>query len=236
MKSDNLERLNRILDAAADLFIRFGFDKTTVSDIASQAGVSKGAIYLHFDSKENLLEGLILRELQAYAEKWLDLINNDEKGGTLAGMYKNSLYALSESAFMAAMFRQDSHILGNYLRKPGNFFQNYSQDQEVSERYLFVKMMQDAGAMRKNLNPHVIAHIMDMIAFGLVGMEGIKPKEAFPPIDELIEGIADLMEKALTPEDGGNPEAGKEIIRQLAEAGRQQFEKMNNSKEEKTDD
>ena len=55
-KSDNPERETRILQAAAQLFAHYGFDKTTVSDIAREAGVSKGAIYLHFASKEELLE------------------------------------------------------------------------------------------------------------------------------------------------------------------------------------
>ncbi|MCB0031981.1 MAG: helix-turn-helix transcriptional regulator, partial [Anaerolineales bacterium] len=43
-KSDNPERETRILQAAAQLFAHYGFDKTTVSDIAREAGVSKGAI------------------------------------------------------------------------------------------------------------------------------------------------------------------------------------------------
>ena len=65
-KSNNAEREERILDAAAELFIHFGYDKTTVSDIASEAGISKAAIYLHFKSKDDLLEALILRETEAY--------------------------------------------------------------------------------------------------------------------------------------------------------------------------
>ena len=229
-KTNNNERENRILDAAATLFVHYGFDKSTVSDIAREAGVSKGAIYLHFESKDTLLEKLIIREMRVYGEKWLALIEADPMGGTIAGMYKNSLYALSDSAFMAAMFKQDGRILGNYLHKPGNFFQVFRENQTQSDRYIFVKLMQEAGAMRQDVDPNVIAHIMDMLAYGLIGMEDIKPKEATPPLDLLIEGIANLMEQALAPPGGGDPEAGKEIIRQLAEAGRQQFEAMNASK------
>lgn len=226
------ERENRILDAAAALFIRYGFDKTTVSDIAREAAVSKGAIYLHFDSKDALLEGLIIRELRRYAEKWLALIEADPKGGTLAGMYKNSLFALSDSAFMAAMFKQDGRILGNYLRKPDNFFQKFRNNQTESDRLIFVRMMQEAGAMRRDLDPKVIAHIMDMLAFSLVGMDEIMTRENMPPIEDVIEGIANLMERALVPEDGGNPDAGKAIIRQLAEAARQQFDATHQTQKE----
>ena len=63
-KSDNEERRERVLNVAAELIVHYGYDKTTVSDIAREAGISKGAIYLHFDSKEALFEALITRELQ----------------------------------------------------------------------------------------------------------------------------------------------------------------------------
>src|SRR4051794_30101091 len=47
-------RETRLLDAATRLFARFGFDKTSVDDIARAAGVSKGAVYLHWPSKFSL--------------------------------------------------------------------------------------------------------------------------------------------------------------------------------------
>ncbi|MCB0198119.1 MAG: helix-turn-helix transcriptional regulator, partial [Anaerolineae bacterium] len=94
-QSDNEERKHRILDAAAELFIHYGYDKTTVSDIAREAGVSKGAIYLHFASKDELFEGLLIREMMTYQKNWLERIESDPKGGTIGGMYKNVLYALN---------------------------------------------------------------------------------------------------------------------------------------------
>jgi TetR/AcrR family acrAB operon transcriptional repressor len=227
-KSDNDEREQRILDAAADLFVHYGYDKTTVDDIAREAGVSKGAIYLHFKSKDDLFEGLLIRELMAYQTKWLELIEADPKGGTIGGMYKNVLLALSSSAFMAAMFRQDGRVLGGYLRKPDNFFRRQTQ----TTRYEFVKMMQDAGAMRQDIDPKIVAHIMNMLAYGLVAMEEIMAKEDIPPTNDIIEGIAQMMDRALTPENGGDNEAGKAILRQISEAGRRQFEHERNPNQE----
>lgn len=48
----------QILDAAAELFARNGFDRTSVDEIAKQAGLSKGAIYWYFPSKEKILIAL----------------------------------------------------------------------------------------------------------------------------------------------------------------------------------
>jgi AcrR family transcriptional regulator len=54
-------RPDEVLDAALDLFIEKGFAATRVDDIAQRAGISKGAVYLYFPSKEAILEGLVRR-------------------------------------------------------------------------------------------------------------------------------------------------------------------------------
>jgi AcrR family transcriptional regulator len=48
----------RILDAAQTLFWRYGVRRTSIDDIAAEAGVAKGTVYLYFDSKETLFEQL----------------------------------------------------------------------------------------------------------------------------------------------------------------------------------
>jgi len=42
----------RILDVATELFLHYGYKRTTVDEIATAAGISKGSVYLHFNSKE----------------------------------------------------------------------------------------------------------------------------------------------------------------------------------------
>lgn len=46
-----------ILQAAHALFVRYGFKKTTMDDLAAEAGVGKGTIYYYFRSKKDLLLG-----------------------------------------------------------------------------------------------------------------------------------------------------------------------------------
>ena len=231
-KSGNIEREQRILDAAAGLFVHYGYDKTPVSDIAREAGVSQGTIYLHFESKDDLFEALLIRELRIFAETWFERIEADPMGGLIAGMYKNMLYALDSSAFMSAVYKQDRRIFGSYLRKPDNFFRKQPQ----STRHDFLKLMQDAGAIRQDIDLKVTAHIMNILAFGMVGMDEIMDSENIPPIDDLIEGIADLMDRALTPDDGGDSDAGKAILRQVFEAGRQSYEQTRKQEQESSDE
>lgn len=214
------ERQTRILNAAVELFIHYGYDKTTVSDIARQAGISKGAIYLHFNSKDQLMETLLTRELMTYHEKWMSLIEEDPQGGTIGGMYKNILLAFGSSPFVAAIFRQDSRVLGSYLHKPDSFFRR----RQRGTQFEFVQLMQEAGVIRPEVDSKVIAYIMSMLSFALVAMDDLIDPQTAPPLDDLIHGIADLMDRALTPKSGGDSEAGKNILRQLSETRRRALE------------
>jgi AcrR family transcriptional regulator len=218
-KSDNPEREKRILDAAERLIIRYGYDKTTVSDIAEEAAVSKGAIYLHFDSKEELFDSLFMREMLRYSDVWLQLMDADPQGGTFAGIYKNTLYAMQKSDLITVLFRRDKRVLGAYARRDmGRFSLKMQTNTEL------LKMMQQAGAVRQDIKPEVIAHIMNMLAYGLVGMDDVVHVADTPPIEDLIEGIAELLDRALTPPEGGNSEAGKQVVRTLMEAAKQQLQ------------
>src|SRR6478609_2317274 len=67
-------RPDEVLDAALDLFIEKGFASTRVEDIAARAGLSKGAVYLYFPSKEAVLEGLVRRAIVPIATGALGLV------------------------------------------------------------------------------------------------------------------------------------------------------------------
>jgi hypothetical protein len=59
---------------------------------------------------------------------------------------------------------------------------------------------------------------MNMLAYALVAIGQIMDARDIPPTHEIIEGIADIFDRALTPEDGGDSDAGKAIIRGSLEA------------------
>jgi TetR/AcrR family transcriptional regulator, regulator of autoinduction and epiphytic fitness len=52
-------RRRRLLDAAATVFLRFGFRKTSMEDVARASGMSRQGLYLHFATKEDLFRAAI---------------------------------------------------------------------------------------------------------------------------------------------------------------------------------
>ena len=69
------ERKNQILEAASAVFARLGFQQSRMDDIAEQAGLSKGALYLYYKSKDAIIAALLkhffvqeFKRLQVFVE------------------------------------------------------------------------------------------------------------------------------------------------------------------------
>ncbi len=62
------ETANRILNQAMRIFLEKGYHGTSIDDITQAAGLTKGALYWHFKSKEDLLKKLIRK----YEKSFLD--------------------------------------------------------------------------------------------------------------------------------------------------------------------
>ncbi len=212
---DSEQTQDQILAAAAEVIIRLGYDKTTMSDIAEEAGLSRRTIYLYFQGKEELFEALFLREWLLYAQAWLEYVESDPRGGTLGGIFRAVMRAVNSRPLIASMMRRDQRILGNYLRKPGNQLA-WLQSGSISTD--FIQALQAAGTVRPELDPHMTAHLLDLLGYGQLTIADFKPPDQLPPFEVVMEEIASMMDQLLTPEDGGNSEAGKAVIRQVVAA------------------
>ncbi|RVU21717.1 TetR/AcrR family transcriptional regulator [Methylobacterium oryzihabitans] len=71
------DKRRQILDGAREVFLAAGFDGASMGAIAKAAGVSKGTLYVYFDSKEALFEALTLEEKRGLAENLFRLDHGD---------------------------------------------------------------------------------------------------------------------------------------------------------------
>lgn len=220
MAIDPHTRREAILDAASRLIIQYGYDKTTIGDVADAIGLNRALVYGYFKSKDDLLEALIRREMRRYGESWFEHLMTDPRGGTIASIYRSIAHALKSNPCMAAIVTRNGDTFGKYLRKPGNIFEGM-QSQNMANSLL--QDLQDAGTIRQNANIPAITYIMDVLANSMVNL----PQAAsVPPYDELLETIAEMLDRMLTPEGGGNTEAGKEVLRQLAQEAQRFFDQL----------
>ena len=77
-------RPGELLDAALDLFVEKGFAATRAEEVAARAGVSKGTLFLYFQSKEELLKAVVRENISGRFKEWNEELENFE--GTSAEM------------------------------------------------------------------------------------------------------------------------------------------------------
>lgn len=217
---DSDKTQEQILAAAAEVITRIGYDKTTMSDVAEEAGLSRRTIYLYFQGKEDLFEALVYREWMQYAQMWVDYVEADPRGGTLGGFFRATMRAVNSRPLIASVMRRDHRVLGSYLRKPDNLFA-WMQSGPVSVD--FIRALQVAGTVRQDLDPTVTAHIIEVLGYGQLTIGDFKPAEQSPPYEVVMEALADMMDRLLTPQGSGNSEAGKAVIRQIVAEAREKL-------------
>jgi len=126
-------RPGELAAAALDLFVERGFAATRLDDVARRAGVSKGTLYLYFDSKEDLFkavirEGYVSRinefadRMKAYQGSSADLIRElvnswwEQIGATrLAGITKLMMSEAGNFPDLAKFYNEEVVVRGTAL-------------------------------------------------------------------------------------------------------------------------
>lgn len=200
-------RRENLLKAGAQLFARWGFDKTSVDDIAKEAGISKGGVYLEFPNKEALFRAVLYRESLRYSEDWLQRFESDPGEWSFARMLQHSIAAIQVNPLMKALHMRDRQLFGSFLRsEPDLLLIKTSMSTELFKR------LQEEGAMRTDIPAGVLAYLMSVIGYGLVAGDEIIPKEDKISFEESLLGLGMLLDRGLAPEKARKKDAGRAYL------------------------
>ena len=213
------QRTQRILDAASRLIAHYGFDKTTMDDIAHEARVSKGALYLEWPGKDQLFDALINFEMQRVLIDLQRRMQQDPQGGLFSHLYGHTLVALKANPLILALYTRDSRILGDFI---------YRQDtRRYTERLLLgkdvVAGMQAAGMLRPELRPEVMVYLFSIVALGFAAIGSLIPPEETPPLEDVVNGVSAMVENGLCL-PGQDSQVGKDAMMRMVELLIQQYD------------
>lgn len=110
----NRDRADRILDAAADLLVRWGSRKVTIDDIARRAGIGKGTVYLHWRTKDQLFEAVLMRASVRLLAGLAAALREDPRNALPHRYFRQSFLLTMRDRVLSAMIAKDTELLGQY--------------------------------------------------------------------------------------------------------------------------
>ncbi len=112
-------RAEHILDAAADLLLRWGYKRITIDDVARQAGVGKGTVYLHWRTREELFYSVIMREQLSAVQEQLVALHRDPREVQLHRLVRWKYLTTMRRPILKAVVMGDPDIIGKLAHEAG---------------------------------------------------------------------------------------------------------------------
>src|SRR4051812_23861092 len=211
------DKRDRILSAAERIFARHGFFAAKVSDVAKEAGVADGTIYLYFKSKDDLLISLFERRMQQVNDTLAAAIKGKAPREQLRAFIRTYLQLVHDEPAAA-------EVLTIELRQSSKFMKEYDNPQFVD----FLRMLggliadrQAAGELDASIPSHVAARMifgmLDELALAWVlarqpsisaGAPGTRPKKF--DIVRAADWVVALVSNGLTRTSSQSTQATKE--------------------------
>ncbi|HEX2556030.1 MAG TPA: TetR/AcrR family transcriptional regulator [Microvirga sp.] len=185
------ERRARILDAAERCIVRSGFHRTTMQDVAAEAGMSPGNLYRYFRSKDMIVAGLAERDRAQMAAELSALENTDDFVAAFARLgRKHFEEEPRERAVLCLQIWAEAMRNPDFATLTGDF-----------ERELVVRIAgllgaaQDRGVVSAASDPDAIARVIAAFADGLFVRRAVAPDfDAKREVDHIMKVIGALLD------------------------------------------
>jgi AcrR family transcriptional regulator len=199
-------RAERILDVATELLERWGYKRLTMDDVAAQADIGKGTIYLHWKTREALFEAVVERKIHGMIQELLDHVRADPYNALPHRLGRLYFQMIMRRPLMRAFFTSDLDVLGKLAR---------NQRAQVARleglRDQFMDLLAEAGVVRDDVPPHEMAYAFRAVIIGFFLVDPF-----FQAPQPTVERRAELLEMIIKGAFGLDREPSRESVERIA--------------------
>ena len=161
-----LEKQEKVMRAAISEFLKHGFEKGNVGDIAKNAEVAKGSMYQYFENKKELFLHSVRWSLELFANKYGKVINIENKDVDIFDFfYKNAkdMWFQMKDEREIVIFIQDV-FLGKYNSLTD---ESMAHMMKVSDEFILklIKNGKDNGSIRKDIDDKILSLFITGVSF-----------------------------------------------------------------------
>jgi AcrR family transcriptional regulator len=167
-----VERLERVLDTATDLLVRWGYQRVTIDEVARRAGIGKGTVYLHFRTKEALFLAVLLRAHHGVLDGIVARMEDDPQEVLPARMIRSLYLALTADPLIRPLYLGDSEVLGRLAHEAAASLGELGRRREEVGRAWF-GLLRDAGLLRTDLDVDAQMYVFSAVTSGFLFVDSL---------------------------------------------------------------
>lgn len=185
----------KLLDSALQVFARNGYERATVDEIVREAGFSKGAFYVHFETKEDLFWEMLQERIDAQQEMFRQTLDPSQS------------VAENERRILEQAFNMSTHPLGPavILEFTAHGMRNEKVREQLSKMYerwhSFVAETlsagQELGVVRKDLDISLLASVLMALFEGSMIQSHLAPADL--RLDRKVSALSAMIAELLAP-------------------------------------
>jgi len=156
-------RAQRILDAAAALVLRWGYKRVTIEEVAKRAGIGKGTVYLHFESRSWLFMCVLMRESRELVDELVAAIGRDPSALLLAEQARLTYLGVMRRPLLRAMFSRDIDVLGDLAHEAAI---RPLRELKVDLALELFPLLREHGLLRADLDIDTQRYILNAVQTG----------------------------------------------------------------------
>ena len=158
-KNKNSEKYYRIIEAATKVFAKKGFYQAKVSEIAKEAGVADGTIYLYFENKDDILIRLFEEQMKWVLENMRDKIAGQPDAiGKIEQFALNHLKLIEQDQNMAEIIQVE-------VRQSSKFMKSY-KNERFTEYLNIIGEIIEEGKKEGTLSRDIVSGLAKRAFFG----------------------------------------------------------------------
>ena len=158
-KKKNTEKYYRIIKAATKMFARKGFYKTRISEIAKEAKVADGTVYIYFENKDDILISLFEEQMKAVMDNMVEQISEEtDPAKKLEKFALIHLQLIEQNPNMAEIIQVE-------VRQSSKFMKEYKNEKFVQYLDLIAEIVRE-GQEKRIFKKEVIPGMAKRAFFG----------------------------------------------------------------------
>ncbi|WP_437339375.1 TetR/AcrR family transcriptional regulator [Sorangium sp. So ce394] len=217
--SKQRQRAERILDAAAELVLRWGYKRVTIDEVAKRANIGKGTVYLHWKTREALFLAVLARDALRMFDRFAEVIREDPAEILLHRVMRRRLLLLEEYPLLQALFSRDTEVLGSLI---SDSTARPLQAHKLAYLREYCGLLRSHGLLRTDVDLDAQIYAINAAVFGFYLIDPLLPAEERRSIEDRADMVATMVRRAFEPPEP--PEPG--VVRALAPAIIDRFEQL----------